>query len=284
MTISIEQHSFLFGILGNVVSFMVFLAPVLTFYRIIKSKSTQGFQSIPYSVALFSSMLTLYYALIKSGDSLMLQTINSFGCFIESIYLIIYLSYATREAKIYTAKLLVIFNFLAYGAIVLVTSIYFKDDIRVKIVGWICSVFSVCVFAAPLSIMAEVMKTKSVEYLPFPLSLALTVCAVMWGLYGLSIRDFYVATPNVLGLILGIAQMVLYFIYRKKKPNNILLETKPQENISKEGLPEMEQHEIEIIRITTKLNHPQEVNIINNSDSNGRVLGNSTVFPNDELV
>ncbi|XP_039156190.1 bidirectional sugar transporter N3-like [Eucalyptus grandis] len=90
---------FIFGILGNIVSLFVFFAPVPTFYRIYKEKSTEGFQSIPYLVALFSSMLWLYYAFLK-GHSFLLITINSFGCVIEMVYIAIYIAYALRAARV----------------------------------------------------------------------------------------------------------------------------------------------------------------------------------------
>ncbi|KAI3760049.1 hypothetical protein L1987_50438 [Smallanthus sonchifolius] len=208
----------IFGILGNIISFCVFLAPLPTFYRICKKKSTEGFQSVPYSVALFSCMLLLYYGYLKTENGMMIITINSIGCVIETAYLVIFLIYATRESLISTVKLLALFNILSYGLIVVVTTLFVTDHgpKQVAIVGWICAVFSVCVFAAPLSIMRLVIKTKSVEYMPFSLSFFLTLCAVMWFFYGLLIKDYYVATPNVLGFIFGVAQMILYVIYKDK--------------------------------------------------------------------
>ncbi|KAG6415333.1 hypothetical protein SASPL_122742 [Salvia splendens] len=127
-----------FGILGNVVSFLVYLAPVIC-----KKKSTEGFQAIPYAVALFSAMLYLYYAFLKK-NGMMLITINTFGGTIER----------------------------------------------------------------------QVVRTKSVEYMPFTLSCFLTLCAVVWFFYGFLIKDYYIATPNILGFVFGLAQMMLYLVYK----------------------------------------------------------------------
>lgn len=123
---------------GNIISFMVYLAPLWvhicyfffpslrqfpsyhlhsifgleydwacfislhhspTFYRVYRIRSTEGFQSVPYVVALFSAMLWIYYAIVKT-DATLLITINSFGCFIETIYTAIYLIYAPRSMRV----------------------------------------------------------------------------------------------------------------------------------------------------------------------------------------
>ncbi|KAK9748290.1 hypothetical protein RND81_02G047900 [Saponaria officinalis] len=205
---------FAFGILGNVISFMVFLAPLPTFIRIYKKKSTEGFQSVPYVVAIFSAMLWIYYAMLK-GNSLLLITVNVAGVIIETIYVVVFVTYAPRQAKMFTLKLLMFMNFGGFCAIVLLCHYLAKGEVRVQVFGWVCVVFSVSVFAAPLSIIRSVIRTKSVEYMPFNLSLCLTLTATIWFFYGFVQKDLYITLPNIVGFVFGVVQMILYGIYRK---------------------------------------------------------------------
>ncbi|ESW11094.1 hypothetical protein PHAVU_008G001200 [Phaseolus vulgaris] len=227
MAISHSSLAFAFGMLGNVISFLVFLAPITTFYRILKKKSTEGFQSLPYLVALFSCMLWLYYALLKK-DAVLLLTINSFGCVIEIIYIILYITYATRDVRNLTLKLFFAMNVGCFVLILLVTHFAVHGSLRVQLLGWICVSLSISVFAAPLSIVAQVVRTKSVEFMPFNLSFTLTLSAIMWFGYGLFLRDICIALPNVLGFALGLIQMLLYAIYRNGNKKVDKMEKKAQ--------------------------------------------------------
>ncbi|KAL9329869.1 hypothetical protein ACSQ67_004872 [Phaseolus vulgaris] len=211
-------YVFAVGILGNLVSFCCFLAPVPTFYRVCKKKTTESFQSLPYVAALFTSMLWIFYAYIKTGEILLI-TINAFGCFIETVYLIIYITYCPKKARYFTFKMIFLFNVGVIFLVVLLTHVLAKErTARIELLGWICVVLSTSVFAAPLSIIKVVIRTKSVEFMPITLSVLLTVSAIMWMAYGILLRDIYVTLPNFVGITFGTIQIVLYFIYRKHKP------------------------------------------------------------------
>ncbi|WVZ56918.1 hypothetical protein U9M48_007384 [Paspalum notatum var. saurae] len=218
------EHPVVFavGILGNILSFLVILAPVPTFYRVYKKKSTESFQSVPYVVALLSAMLWLYYALL-SMDVLLLS-INAIACVIESVYLAIYLVYAPRDAMAFTLKLLCSMNMGLFGAMVAFLQSCVQGQRRVSIAGGVGAAFALAVFVAPLTIIRQVIRTKSVEFMPFWLSLFLTISAVVWFFYGLLMKDFYVAMPNVLGLLFGLAQMALHLVYRNPKKSGAVSE------------------------------------------------------------
>ncbi|KAJ4785783.1 Bidirectional sugar transporter SWEET [Rhynchospora pubera] len=206
--------AFTFGLLGNIISFMVYLAPIPTFRRVYRARSTLDFQSVPYVVALFSAMLWIFYALIKT-NSFLLITINSVGCVIESVYIIMFLIFARPKARMRTFAYMFLLNGVVFAGIVLFTLFLSHGINRATILGWICVTFSVSVFAAPLSIIRLVIRTRSVEFMPLPLSCFLTASAVCWGLYGAFSHDLYIAMPNVLGFLFGVGQIVLYLYYRR---------------------------------------------------------------------
>ncbi|KAH7578539.1 hypothetical protein ACOSP7_000144 [Xanthoceras sorbifolium] len=221
--------AFTFGLLGNLVSFIVFLAPIPTFYRIWKKKSTEGFHSVPYVVSLFSAMLWIYYATMKTDVSLLI-TINAFGCFIETLYIALFIVYATKQARMSTLRLLILMNGGGFCSILLLSHFLAKGSNRVRVLGWVCVSFAVGVFAAPLSIVRLVIRTRSVEFMPFYLSFFLTLNAIMWFFYGFLLKDYYIAVPNVLGFIFGILQMILYVYYKNCKP--LVADTKLAEDVA----------------------------------------------------
>ncbi|KAL7241313.1 hypothetical protein ACSBR2_006854 [Camellia fascicularis] len=245
---------FTFGILGNIVSIFVYLAPLPTFIEICRKKSTLGFQSLPYVVALFSAMLWMYYALLKP-DAILLISVNSFGCIVETIYIIIFLAYAPKKAKNHTAKLLASMNVGLFSVILLITQLLIKESFRVSVIGWICVAISVIVFAAPLSIVFHVVKTRSVEFMPFTLSFFLTLSAIMWFGYGLLKKDWCIALPNIFGFLLGLLQMLLYGIYRNAK-----------EVVKEIKLPE---HIISIVMLGTSEVHPVDAEMPSDDDNDG---------------
>ncbi|KAG6423797.1 hypothetical protein SASPL_114200 [Salvia splendens] len=192
---------FVFGILGNIVSFLVYLSPAPTFHRIVKKKSTEGFECVPYVVALLSSMLWIYYATLKSNETLLI-TINSIGCFIETIYISMYIIYASKQARLRAIKLSLVLDIIGFGSILLFTLFFLEGPQRVEVLGWISK---------------QVIRTKSVEFMPISLSLALLLNAVMWFFYGLLLKDIYIAVPNTVGFIFGLLQIILYGIYKNSK-------------------------------------------------------------------
>lgn len=152
--------------------------------------------------------------------------------------------------------------------------LFLRGGQRTNIAGWICASFAFSCFVAPLSIIVswhrrklrydtiatiiilhgkldllqkQVIRTKSVEYMPISLSFFLTVSAIAWLSYGLLLGDLHVAVslslslsipsrsrwdhgltfrsflrqlPNVVGFLFGVAQIIIYLVYKNAKKDD----------------------------------------------------------------
>lgn len=212
-----EVLHFLFGIFGNATALFLFLSPILTFWRIIKNKSTEDFSGIPYNMTLLNCLLSAWYGLpFVSPNNVLVSTINGTGAAIEAVYVVIFIIYAPRKVR---TKMLALFALVStvFAAVALVSLLALRRQARKLFCGFAAAIFSICMYASPLSIMRLVIQTKSVEFMPFFLSLFVFLCGTSWFIYGLLGRDPFVAVPNGCGSALGAMQLILYAIYKNHK-------------------------------------------------------------------
>ncbi|KAL9682457.1 hypothetical protein QQ045_014255 [Rhodiola kirilowii] len=206
--------SLIVGILGNVISILVFASPIGTFRGIINKKSVQDYEVIPYILTLLSTSLWTFYGILKpQGQGLLIYTINGAGTVLETIYIVLFLIYAPKDKRISMMKLVAILNIGIFGVVVTVALLAFHGKLQLAAVGILCAALSIGMYAAPLAVMSTVVKTKSVEYMPFFLSFFLFINAGVWITYAILVRDFYVGVPNLIGFFLGLVQLILYAIY-----------------------------------------------------------------------
>ncbi|KAL5565996.1 hypothetical protein UlMin_029160 [Ulmus minor] len=211
-----------FAALGNIFSGLVYLSPANVFWRILKRRSTEEFESIPYVCKLLNAYFWVYYGLIKP-DSLLVATVNAFGGGVEIIFLTIFLLFSPPRMKIRTAILVAIFDVGFPAAAILLTQFELQGETRIDVAGLLCVAFSLIAYASPLSAMKTVVTTKSVEYMPFFLSFILFLNGGVWTTYAFLAKDLFVGIPNGIGFLLGTVQLVLYAIYWKPKTSNQVL-------------------------------------------------------------
>ncbi|KAK4365864.1 hypothetical protein RND71_013744 [Anisodus tanguticus] len=211
---------FVFGILGNAATLFLFLVPTLTFKTIIKNKATEQFSGIPYVMTFLNCLLSAWYGLpfITSGN-ILVATINGAGAAIELVYLLIFFLYTPNKQK---GKILAMFVLviLAFAGAAVISVLAFHGKNRKLFCGTAATIFSIVMYGSPLSIIRLVIRTKSVEYMPFFLSFAVVISCSCWFIYAMLGMDPFIGISTGVGLGLGIVQLILYFIYCDKKVLN----------------------------------------------------------------
>ena len=170
-----------------------------------------------------------------SPNNILVSTINGAGAAIEAVYVVIFLVFASTPRTRLRMLGLASAVAAVFAAVALVSMLALHHGQGRKLMcGLAATVCSICMYASPLSIMVRcsdrlinystacmyirsiyrhqatllidrstacliqrlVVKTKSVEYMPFLLSLGVFLCGTSWFVYGLLGRDPFVAVST----------------------------------------------------------------------------------------
>ncbi|XP_021864615.1 bidirectional sugar transporter SWEET4-like [Spinacia oleracea] len=210
------------GIIGNVTALFLFLSPLPTFIGICKKKTVGQYSSVPYLATFVNCMLWVVYGLpFIHPNSTLVVTVNGAGFFIELVYLTLFVVYSDKKNKIRIILIAIVEIIIVGIMTVLVLNLTHTTKRRSSIVGMIAIVCNIMMYASPLSVMKLVITTKSVEYMPFSLSIASFANGIAWTIYALFPLDPYIAAPNGLGTIFALVQLVLYATYYKSTKEQI---------------------------------------------------------------
>jgi hypothetical protein len=90
------------------------------------------------------------------------------------------------------------------------------------IVGSLCDVTALLYFAAPMSTMREVIRSKDSSSLYAPTIFINLLNGLMWFFYGLiGVPDMNVWIPNGIGAVMAAIQLILAFVYRNREGTTV---------------------------------------------------------------
>ncbi|MCD7455817.1 hypothetical protein HAX54_029740 [Datura stramonium] len=208
---------------SNIFSGLVFLSPVGTFRRIVKNGSTEDFDSLPYICTLLNCSFWTYYGIIKPG-SYLVSTVNGFGVIVETIYIALFLQFSHQKMRNKTAILAGVVNVGILATTLLSGQFLLHGQMRISVIGFLTAGLTIIMYTSPFGVVKTVVTTKSVEYMPFFLSLFLFLNGGVWALYAVLVSDWFVGVPNGMGCFLGAVQLVIYAIYQNPNSSNQIVE------------------------------------------------------------
>ncbi|KAL3635156.1 hypothetical protein CASFOL_019703 [Castilleja foliolosa] len=163
---------------------------VIVIYAHNAVKSVGSSDSLPFVVAFASTILWTYYGILDDHNSSIIAT-NSIGIVFESVYIVMYMCYASYDYRIRLFKALV-FTVVVVPLLILLTFFLAHYYYRVNVVDWVCTVSSLAVFVSPIFDVVRVIKTRDYQQMSFLLSFTFTCSGEAWMTYGLVADDYSV--------------------------------------------------------------------------------------------
>lgn len=218
-----------FGYAGMAITIVYFLSPAPTCLNIVKSRDAQLFSPVTYIVMLFNTLLWVYFARITmavtSQDLMPNLLVNATGAALSSMYVIVFLAFARNRCRVFSqlmgAAIFVSALILFFELVVprLQWDFHWGTDMPLKpsICGLVTDVINVVMYGSPLVVLSTVLRTKSVKYMPLPVSLFTFLASSLWTTQGILLGNITILLPNVLGVALGIVQLTVYSVVCNKQ-------------------------------------------------------------------
>lgn len=214
----------LFGWFACATSVLLFFAPLLTFLRIVRERSVGHFDSLPYIVSLLQCLLWMSYALVSKPGQMLLVS-SGCGIILQSIWCFLFFRFSDRTGRVRLALHLTAVIVVWLTATVLdlfwvpslpLSPLKADETAQMECIGFLASFVNVIMLGAPLGIVRLVIRTRSVEYMPFALSAMVCITCSFWIVFACLTSNPWVFVPNLLGLALGLVQLLVYAVYCRR--------------------------------------------------------------------
>ncbi|GJQ87327.1 hypothetical protein Trydic_g17375 [Trypoxylus dichotomus] len=196
---------------ASISTLLQFLSGLFVCRMIVTKRGTGDMSPFPFVSGHLSTTLWFRYGLLIDDFSLIF--VNTVGSLLFLSYVVLFYCYTLK-------KVVVVKQFTGCTFFLVVAVLYSICDEDILIVrrniGTVCCVVTVIFFAAPLTSVLHVLKTKNTDSLPFPIILTGFIVSSQWYAYGVLLRDEFIQIPNFLGTVLTFAQLCLFCIYPSK--------------------------------------------------------------------
>ena len=204
----------IFGWVATGLTMCFYISPIIPFINVFKGKLS--YEDTP--VIIISTSYVNCFCWYIYGDMILSDQIkmcNMIGAISSLILICIYLLF---ELKKYAIDAILNALIIITGTLALYRglTVIINDD---SIIGKICNGTSIIVFLSPIQLISRVIKEKNYIIIPIYTAYVSFIASSCWVTYGVFIHDFYVILPNLIGIILAIIQILVYFNYKRKYPS-----------------------------------------------------------------
>ncbi|XP_062395120.1 sugar transporter SWEET1 [Sardina pilchardus] len=171
------------------------------------TQSADKIQFLPFLTTCLNNLGWLYYGILKKDGTLII--VNTIGACLQTLYILSYCHYTKERRRALQQTLLMVCTLgLGWGYFTVIVS---QGDVKLSQLGLVCSVFTISMYLSPLADLLEIIRSRSVECLSFPLTVATFLTSTAWTLYGMQLQDFYIMVPNTPGIVTSLIRFFLFW-------------------------------------------------------------------------
>ena len=202
-----------FGWVGVTVSIIFFASPITKYIQLLKKKADYREINIIIIIGNYiSSIVWLIYGFQIKIDQI--KVCYSIGSLISLIWIWIYLVQMGKTKMRRTLIFTMILTSSTFALFIVLIGII-NDK---KVIGEICFIVCSLSYISPTQLLIKVLNSKDYKKIPIYSAIISAVGYFSWSLFGLFNINATIIIPNIVGLGFALAQIILYKVYKDKKP------------------------------------------------------------------
>ena len=198
------------GFCANIVSIVFYIAPTMIIVDLFRTKDTSRVPWLLFCGTIGNCLFFTIYGLQKGPTFWAVYLNNGIGCALNLIYLVIFILFLEQHNLAVRISFSI---FLVAGCATIMASflLIIKNS---NITGSIAMVFNFLMFFTSLQKIFDVFQYKDNSYIPMFTIVSLLCSSFLWMSYGfLQSVNIYLIAPNMLGFVISLFQVVLWFVY-----------------------------------------------------------------------
>ena len=203
----------IFGWIGTFITICFLSSPFPNFIKLLKKKIQ--YKEINILIILgnyISSLVWLIYGYKISCTQLI--TCYAIGSFISLIWIWIYLIHMGKQKITLTLICAILLSALTF-ALYIILSIIIDDK---DTLGEVCFIVCSLSYISPTQLLIKVLNKKDYRIIPIYSAIISSLGFGSWTIFGVFQFSATIIIPNLVGFIFSAMQIILYRVYKNKKP------------------------------------------------------------------
>jgi solute carrier family 50 protein (sugar transporter) len=194
-----------------------FLSPMPAFIEGLKRKELKNLSFNFILIGLLNGMLWTAYGL-NLGDKTVI--IANTVCAILYTFYVTSFIYINFSQNLQEQMQAMIKDIIIYNTLSIVVFFLALKVLPVNIVGLMATCIVFCMFTTMFEKIRETLIKKDPAYMNLLLAAVFISASILWVIYGIKQRDYFLALPNAYGLLMNSLNLIVYFWACGKIPDD----------------------------------------------------------------
>eukprot|EP00842_Homolaphlyctis_polyrhiza_P000205 jgi/Hompol1/1185/HPOL_005529-RA len=201
---------------GMLTTFAIYLSPYRAVERVEKSENIGEVNPMPFPLIIANSLAWIMYSMLIQNPFIFIP--NILGYPLGIFYTLTCFKYTNKLFQWRIQTILIVSSTVIFTGTFASFMLLKNDPDKSRwIMGLLCTLILSVFYAAPLSIYYRILKKRDSRPLNPLLALASIINGSLWVVYGFSIDDGFVWVPNLVGVFMGIVQVIVMIVFPKRQ-------------------------------------------------------------------